>query len=407
MGNSLLNISMITKESLRILKNELGFAKGVNRQYDDQFAKSGAKIGQTINIRKPVRYTVTDGAALNLQDVEDQSVALTLDQQKHVAFQFSSKELTLNIDEFSSRYIKPAVVALANKIDFDGLAQYTNIYQAVGTPGTTPDDLDDALNAKVKLDNAGCPVDDMRSIVVNPAAEADMVYGLKGLFQSSERIKEQYEKGMMGYAAGFKWKMDQNVNVHTTGAQGGTPEVKTTVSTQGATTIATEGWTSSAAERLKQGDVFTVDTVYAVNPQNRQSTGQLQQFVVTEDFDSDGSGEGNISVSPAMYTTGPYQNITAFPADGDAITVLDASSPGGTATPVNMAYHRDAFVLGMADLELPGGVDMAARASDPDAGLSIRIVKAYDINNDTFPCRLDVLYGWKTVYPELACRIHG
>jgi len=404
MGQSLLNISMITKESLRILKNELGFAKNVNRQYDDKFEHSGAKIGSVINIRKPVRYTVSDGPALQLQDIEDQSEALTLDSQKHVAFQFSSKELALNIEEFSERYIKPAVVSLANKIDYDGTGLFEDVYQAVGTPGTTPDDLDDALNAGVKLDNMGAPMDDQRSLVLNPAAQADMVYGLKGLFQSSEEIKKQYEKGVMGYAAGFKWKMDQNIRSHTIGQQGGTPEVKTTVSSQGASTIATEGWTSSAANRLKKGDVFTVAGVYAVNPQSRQSTGQLQQFVVTADFDSDGSGEGDISVAPAMYTEGPYQNITAFPADGDAITVLGS---GSVVSPQNLAFHKDAFVLGMADLPLPGGVDMAARASDEGSGLSVRIVKAYDINNDTFPCRLDVLYGWKTIYPELACRIVG
>jgi hypothetical protein len=391
MANELLNISMITKEALRELKNQLGFSKGVNRQYDDQFAKSGAKIGSTLNIRKPVRYTVAD-----------QQVPLVVDQQKHVAFQFSSKELTLNIDEFSSRYLKTAVTALANKIDFDGLAQYKDVWSAVGTPGTTPSTLATALEAGVKLDHNGCPVDDQRSICLNPAAQAGYVDGLKGLFQSSEQIKKQYEKGLMGLAAGFKWKMDQNVNVHTTGAYVGDPEVNGTT-LEGADEIVTDGWTGSVTGLLKKGDVFTIAGVFAVNPQNRQSTGQLMQFVVTADVNSV-TGGATIPISPAVRAAGQYQNVTALPVDNAEITVLGAAS---TATPVNLAYHKDAFVLGMADLELPGGTDMAARAVDPDAGLSIRIVRAYDINTDRFPCRLDVLYGWKAVYPELACRIHG
>lgn len=204
MSNSLLNISMITKESLRVLKNELGFAKGVNRQYSSEFAKSGGKIGSVINIRKPVRFTVSDGAALEMQNIQDQSEALTLDSQKHVGFQFSSKELTLNIDEFSKRYIKPAVAALANKIDYDGLSLYDDIYQSTGTPGTTPNAFSYLTDAGTKLSNAACPVDDMRQIVFNPAASGAMADGLKGLFHSTERIKEQYEKGLMGLAGGSR-----------------------------------------------------------------------------------------------------------------------------------------------------------------------------------------------------------
>lgn len=407
MGNSLLTTSMITKESLRVLKNQLGFTRGVNRQYDSQFAQSGAKKGDTINIRKPVRNTVSDGAALVIQDQEDESVPLTLDKHKHIGFQFSDKDLTLSIEEFSDRYIKPKVISLANQIDLDGLALYKDVWNSVGTPETTPATFLVAMQAKQKLMENGCPMDDQLSFILNPAAEAQMVNALKGLFQSSEQIKSQYEKGMMGIAAGFKWKMDQNVNTHTTGPQGGTPEVKTTVSTQGATAIATEAWTASAASRLAIGDVFTVANVYSVNPQSKQSTGQLQQFVVTAAFSSDGAGEGEISVQPAMYTTGGKQNIDAFPVDGAAITVVDAASAGSNLTPQNMAYHKDAFVLGMADFELPKGVDMAGRATDPDAGLSISFIRDYDINMHRRVCRLDVIYGWKAVYPELACRVQG
>lgn len=401
MGNSLLDISMITKESLRLLKNELGFSKGVNRQYDGQFANSGAKIGSVINIRKPVRYTVTDGPALQIQDVTDQSVALTLSSQKHVGFQFSSKDMTLSIDEFASRYLKTAIAALANKVDFDGMAQYKNVANLVGTPGTVPASSLVWLQANQKLSEMGAPVDGNRTACLNPAAEAATVDGLKGLFQSSERIKEQYEKGMMGQGLGLTFKMDQNVNVQTVGQLGGTPLVNGATAS-GASTLVTDGWTASAATRLNTGDVFTIAGVNAVNPQSRQSTGSLQQFVCTAPGVSDGSGNMTISISPSIISTGQYQNVSALPADNAALTIVGTAS---TSYAQNLVYHKDAFVLGMADLDLPGGVEMADRARDPDAGLALRIVRAYDINSDNHPCRIDVLYGWQTVYSELACRV--
>ena len=400
MSNSLLNISMITKESLRVLKNELGFTKGVNRQYDDQFARSGAKIGSVINIRKPTRFTVSSGTALNLQDVADQYSALTLDTQAHVDFSFSSKELTLNIDEFSKRYVKPAVAELANYVDFTGTALYKQVYNATGTPGTTPNAFSFLTDAGTKLSNFGTPVDSDRNMVLNPAASGSLADALKGLFQSQERIKEQYEKGLMGMAAGFNIKMDQNVQQFTNATFAGTPLVNG--ASQTGSTLVSDGW-SSGATTLKEGTIFTIANVYAVNPKNRQSTGQLQLFVVTADI-SDTSGAISIPISPSITLTGAYQTVNALPADNAAITVLGSTA---TAYPQNLAYHKDAFVLGCADLDLPGGTDMAARATDPDSGLSLRIVRAYDISNDTFPCRVDILYGWKCVYPELACRIYG
>lgn len=405
MSNSLLTISMITKESLRILKNQLGFTKGVNRQYDAQFAQTGAKIGSVINIRKPVRFTVTDGAALNIQDVADQSVALTLNSQKHVGFQFSSKDMALSLDEFSGRYIKPAVVALANKVDLDGLAQYKNVSNYVGTPGTTPATLLAILQGAQKLNENSCPSGD-RSIVINPAAQASMIDALKGLFQSSEQIAKQYEEGIMGYAAGLKWMMAQNIQSQTIGALGGTPLY--TASGSSGATLVTRGWTSAASNRLKAGDIITIANVNAVNPQTLQTTGALKQFVVVSDFSSDGSGNGSVTISPAIVTSGAYQNVNAAPVDGAAILTFGAvSSTGGVVTPANLIYHKDAFALGCADLPLPNGVDMASRATDPDSGLSIRMVRQYDINNDVMPCRLDILYGWATLYPELACRLQG
>lgn len=403
MSNTLLTISMITREALRILENNLTFAKGVNRQYDDQYAIGGAKIGDTLNVRKPARYQGRSGSALSVEDHTETSVPLQLNTQFGVDINFTSKELALSIDDFSKRILQPAMATVANKIDRDGLALYKSIANAVGTPGTVPTAFKTYLQAGAKMDYEATPRDGLRSVVLDPNAQVEIVDTLKGLFQSGDQIKSQYESGNMGLAGGFKWSMDQNINVHTVGPLGGTPLVNG-VPTSGAVTLVTDGWTAAAAARLKKGDVFTIAGVNAVNPQSRQSTGQLRQFVVTADVSSDGSGNLTAAIYPAITNSGSFQTVDALPADNAAITVLGAAS---TLSPVHLAYHRDAFALACADLPLPGGVDMASRVSDKQLGLSARMVRAYDISNDKFPCRLDVLYGWAVLYPELACRIMG
>lgn len=407
MGNSLLDISMITKESARILKNNLGLAKSVNRQYDDSFARSGAKIGSVINIRKPVRFTVTTGPALNLQDITDQSVALTLNTQAHVDFQFSSKDMGLSVDEFGPRYLNPALNALSNKLDVDGHTMInTSVYNYVGTPATTPATALIALQNRQKIMENAAPVDDNLTLCVAANVEASMVDALKGLFQRSDKIGEQYDKGYMGQGLGFTWKMDQNVPTHTIGALGGTGIADCATAQTGANII-TNGWTSSVTNLLLPGDIVTFANTYAVNPVSFQSTGSLKQFVVTAAVNSSG-GVATIPVSPAIVTSGPYQNVTQGVAQSSAVLCFGAvSSTGGVVTTNNIGFHKDAFVLGMADLPLPGGQTISDRASDPDAGISLRVVQGYDIVNDIFPARIDILYGWQSVYPELAARLQG
>lgn len=402
MANSLLTISMLTREVLRVLENNLSFAKGVNRNYDDQFAIGGAKIGDTINIRKPARYVGRTGQNLAVEDHTETSIPLQLNTQFGVDVSFTSKDMALSLNDFSQRFLAPACAVIANKIDRDGLALYADIHSAVGTPGTVPTTLKTYLQAGAKLDYNAVPRDSMRSLIIDPNAQVEIVDSLKSLFQSGDQIASQYEKGNMGLAAGFKWSMDQNVVNHVVGPLGGTPLVSG--AGQSGSSLVTSGWTAAAASRLKKGDVFTIANVFAVNPQSRQSTGQLAQFVVTADFSSDGSGNGAVSIYPAITLTGAFQTVTVLPAASAAITVLGAAN---AITPAHLAYHRDAFALACADLPLPGGVHKASRVSDKQLGLSVRMIQAYDITTDKFPCRLDVLYGWKTVYPELACRIQG
>ena len=407
MSNTLLTISEITLEATRVLENQLTFANKINREYDDQFAIEGAKIGDTINIRKPPRYVGRTGPALQLEDSTETSVPLSLSTQFGVDIVFTTKDLTLSIDRFSERFLKPALATVANKIDRDGMALYSKVYNYVGTPGTTPNATLVYLNAGVLLSNEAAPKDGLRSLCINPAAQAAIVNSLTGLLNPAKAISEQYINGEMGDALGFKWYEDQNVNVATVGALGGTPVVNAAGQTGNA--ITTSGWTANTTV-LNVGDIVQFAGVYAVNPQSRQTTGLLRNFVITAPVTSNGSGVATLNVSPALTppvsTTqaAQFQTVTASPANNASVTVWGAA---GTQSPQNMAFHRDAFTLGTADLYLPKGVDMAARVSDEDTGLSVRMVRAYDINNDRCPCRLDVLYGYAAVYPELAVRIAG
>lgn len=400
MSNTLLTIGDITNEALAVLENQLMFTKHVNRTYDDRYGKEGAKIGDTANIRKPARFEGRRTPTINVEGFEESSVALTLDTQYGCDVSFTTKELTLDIDEFSSRVLAPQIATVANMIDYDGMQLYKDIYNSVGTPGVTPATNLVYLNAGVKLDNEAAPRDGNRAVVMNPQAQATIVNANSSLFNPTQVLSEQYTTGTMGIANGFKNEMDQNVGVHTVGVHAGTPLVNGAVSS--GSTIVTDGWV--AANTLTHGDVFTVAGVYAVNPQNRQSTGQLRQFVVTSLATADGSGNMTIGVYPAIVTSGKDQTVNAGLANNAEITVVGTT---GIVTPQNLAFHRDAFAFATADLELPKGVWMAKRVKSDRLGVSMRCVKAYDITNDRAPMRIDVLGGWKTIRAELATRVQG
>ena len=410
MANNLLTISMITNEALMVLENELTFTSEVDRNYDDQFALVGAKIGNTLNVRRPGRFIGTTGPALNVEDFNETSVPVTLDTQFHVDTQFTTQDLTLSLDMFSDRVLKPAVAAIANKIDYDGLTMARlRTANIVGAAGTPPTSLLTYLTAGAYLDAEGAPRDGRRSCIVEPFTGATIVDSLKGLFVPNDKIGMQYSKGMMGRdSAGMNWKMDQNVSAQTFGSFAGTAVCATTT----ATGFLTTGWaststisiTSTGAVALKAGDVITIDGVYAVNPQNRQAYGsnRLRNFVVQ----ADASGTGatfSVVVSPAVISGGQFQNVS-IPSTSATATV-NFFNKTGAVSPQNIVMHRNAFTLASADLELPDGVHFAGRASDKDIGLSIRVVRQYTINNDSIPTRLDVLYGWAPLYPELACRV--
>jgi hypothetical protein len=410
MSNNLLTISKITNEALMVLENELTFTSEVDRNYDDQFAVVGAKIGNTVNVRKPGRFIGTTGPALNVEDFNETSVPVTLSTQFHVDTQFTTQDLALSLDMFSDRVLKPAIAAIANKIDRDGMAMATlQTANIVGTAGTPPTGLITYLTAGAYLDSEGAPRDGRRSCIVEPFTSATIVDSLKGLFVPQEAIGEQYRKGLMGRdSAGMNWKMDQNVVSQTFGSFAGTATVNTTT----ASGFLTSGWASSSTitltatgtVALNAGDTFQIAGVYAVNPQNRQAygTNKLRNFVVkTAVTGTDGTL--SVVVSPAVITAGQFQNVS-IPTTASTAAVSFFNKTG-TVSPQNIIMHRNAFTLAVADLELPEGVHFAGRASDKEIGLSMRVVRQYTINNDSIPTRLDVLYGWAPLYPELACRV--
>ena len=409
MSQTLLTPQIISNELLRRFKNNLGFASAVRHEYDDRFAVTGGKIGDTLNLRVPVKFAASDGATLVVQDVEEVSVPLVINKQKHVGFKFTSKDRTLTIDRFGERYLNSAAVALANVVDVDGLSlAYQSTFNVVGTPGTIPNALKTYNQAGAWLDKMSCPADDNRSVVISPDMQTEIIDGLKGLLNSAPQIKRQYEKGRMGTAAGFDWIMDQNVRTHTVGPLGGTPAVNGAGQT--GATINSNGWTAAAASRLKKGDIIQFAGVYAVNPVSGDHLQDLAQWVLTADVSSDASGNAALPIAPALTPTGPYKNCSGSPASGALISVFgqaaaQQSSIAGKASPQGLAFHREAFALAMVPLEMPEGVAFAARSTDKETGMSIRIVSQYDISNDAFVTRCDVLYGWAVLIPQFSVRI--
>lgn len=391
-----------------VLENNIKMVGYINKEYSPKFAVEGAKIGSVLNVRKPPRYLGRTGQALSIEDFTETSVPLTLTTQFGVDMTFTTAELLLNIDDFSKRVIQPAIKAIANKVDFDSTLLYQTVYNTIGTPGSIPNSVLTYLQVGQRLSEEACPVDD-RKMVFTPAMQATLVDTTKGLFQDGTLIAKQYRSGAVAVGLGFSpIAMDQNLRTHTVGALGGTPTVNGAGQT--GNSLITQAWSNSITGVLKRGDVFTIGSgatgVFAVNPQNRQSTGALRQFVITADQNSSGAGAVTIPISPSIVVSGPFQNVTGQtaaitgPANSATINVLGAAN---TNSPQGLAFVEDAFMMATADLPLPNGVHMKDRVNYK--GMSIRMIQNYDINTDREPLRTDILYGFAALYPELACRL--
>lgn len=421
MANALVTSTVITNEVLRIAHNASAFLGNVNTDYKEAWT-GDVKPGSTVKARAPVQFTHRDGETASVQDITERSTDVTLQPLLGLDFAVGSTELTTSVGSngsvdkaFKERYLKPAGLKLAALLDYRiGTLMKNSFHQMVGTPGTPPATFADLLNAGVPLDRMSVPRDGMRMAAIEPGANASIVAGLSGLFNNKEVLGEQYKTGIIKTGAGLDLAMSQNVPSHTVGPLGGTPKVKganqglinsgATDNPYGATTsLVTDGWTAAAALRLNQGDTFTIDGVFSVNPETKASTGVLQSFLVTANTSSDGSGNATIVISPAIIAGGAYQNVTARPADTAAITVT--SGAANTTYTNNLIWHRDAFTFVSPKQELPGGMDMAYQASLADeGGVSLRFVRGFDITSNKFVSRFDILWGGAVTLPNFGVR---
>lgn len=403
MANQLLTISMITNEAAMVLGNNTVLAKCVNRDYDQDFGVVGAKIGQTINIRRPVRPITRTGPVVDIQSAVETYSPLVFTNPIGVDYAFTSAEMTFSIDDFSNRFIKPAMVAIANQVDKLGFDLMSKVYNLVGTPGTpltTSTARDAVLAAAAKLYENLAPVEDGNLHFINGSAFNAVLSGSNAaLFNPQKEISDIYVKGFQGDFGGFRHYMDQLVLGHQNGVYGGTPQVDGAGQT--GAVLSTKGWTPTTTS-LNVGDVFTIDGVFMVNPQTRQNTGILQQFVVTAQTTTDGSGLSDIAISPAIVISGSFQNVTNAPADSATITVSGASTDFYSQS---LGFHRDAFMLANKELVLPVGVERAMYGTDPLSGIGIRVVQQYDVRNDQFITRFDTMVAWATLYEQLAVRL--
>lgn len=395
MANAVLTPTAVTRKIQQVLHGKLVLAKKVNRQYDDSFAQSGGKIGTDLKIRLPNKYTVRSGKNLNAQDTNETSVTLTVASQVGVDMTFSTAELTMQMDDFAERIIEPACAVIATNIENAIAARYIDVANQVGTAGTTPASMLTVLQAGARLDDYLVPRDSSRTVALSPLAMATMVDAYKGLFQSSGPIANQYESGMVkDMASGFNWGMVPVINSHTNSAGTATGITLNGAPSDGATSITVNTTTTAWAT----GTVITLAGVYAVNDETKQAYPFLKQFVVGA-----GSTATSVNITPALQLTGATQNISALPGASAAVTVTGAASG---SYPQHLAFHKNWLALATADLEDVSKFG-AWGAREVYDGISIRLARQYDINSDNIPCRLDVLYGVKTLRQDLCVRITG
>lgn len=412
MANTINNIKdgpgLFARGMAQTLKDNMQFCSFVSKADESDFnGKNGFKAGDTIYTSIPARYVPQqDNLDITsaISDSVESKAALTLDKTETVGMEFDSLELATEVDVANAlrRFGMPAAESIAQNIESRCLEiAMDDTYNTVGTAGSNQFTPADILAARTKLNQDLCPRGD-RSLFLDSASGADAVDARKGLFQSATQIGKQYEEGMIGMADGFKWYESELVGRHTNGNDVTGVEVSTTVSTEGQSTLVVEGLTATTGTVTK-GTTFTIATVNKVHPITKADLGVLQQFTVTADATADGSGVATLSISPAFYTSASdgLQNISAFPADGDAITILTGSA--STTYTNNLAVHKDAFKMVTVPLYQPQGVDLVA--TETVDGITCNIVRDFDVLTRKVITRVDVLYGFDKVRPEWSCRI--
>jgi hypothetical protein len=409
MANTTLTASIVAKAAVGILENELTMAGLVYRGYEDEFNKkiNGYQIGDTITIAKPTDFTVRNTITASPQDVSEAKLTLTINQVAGVDFKFTSQQLTLNIDQLSERVIRPAMVQVANAIDIAVMSLYKDIPQWVGTPGTPIQTFAGFAKGAQNMDDRSVP-NGMRSAVLAPADFWAMAGSQTALY-NNQINGQSYRRGQIGEVGGIDTYKSQNAPTFTTGPMGGTPLVNganqnTTYDLTGVNTqsLITNGWTAAAAARVVAGDVFTLAGVFDVNPVTKAVLPFLKQFVVKANGSSDGAGNLTLTISPQIISSGAFQNVSAAPASGAALTFVGTAN---TAYRNSLFFDKNAFALCMVPMTKPPGAVDVSRVSKN--GISVRVIPYYDGTNDVSNWRLDCIFGTKTVDPRLAVRVSG
>ncbi len=409
MSNTILTNTIIAQEALMLLENNLVYGNLVNRNYEKEFnqLENGYTPGASVTIRKPARYTLRSGAAMSVQDSTEGTTSLTVDQQVGVDLGgWTSADRTLSIPEFSDRFLKSAVITIAQGVDAAVAALYKDVWNWVGTPGTQVDSFADFAKAPQRLDEMAVPVDG-RSAVLNPSDQWGLIGSVSGLY-ISDTAKTALQKAKLPMLGGIDSYMSQNSPAHTTGSRddttpvvnGDTSSTYAAVKATNETSLAYTG--ADATATFKQGDVINIAGVYAVNPVSKATQSYLQDFVVKANVTSSG-GAGTLTISPAIITSGAYQTVSAAAANGVAITNKGTAS---TTYKQSMVFHKDAFALAVVPMVKPDGAVDVQRVSSK-SGFSIRMIPVYTGSSDTSAFRLDVLFGVKTIYADLACRLSG
>lgn len=399
--NTILTLTQVTRAALVILHQKLNFIGSINRQYDDQYSQKGAKIGSTLKVRLPNQYTVRTGANFSANNTTESSVDVVMATQKGVDTEFSSADMTLSIQDFSDRILEPAMAVLAANIEADALSMINDVYQTVDNTTNTSMTMAVVLAARQKLVDALAPNDGRRTALLTTQDNADLVNVLKGLFQDSTAIKEQYREGMMGRTGGFDFYENTLLANLTSGTHSATSTLIVTSTITPATATSSIAVNQSSGNgTFKVGDVFTIATLNRVHPESKVDTGVLQQFVVTTATVV--ATDTSISFSPSIVMSGAKQNVISTAISTQLITKIGNSS---RSLRQSLFYHRDAFAFVSADLVMPKGVHEAARQVYD--GISMRMVTFYTGSTDQFGTRLDVLYGYKTIRPELAAKTNS
>ena len=413
-NNRLLTDDIIVKDALRLLKNNLVTAPLVYRDLEKRFAK----VGDTISLKKPFRTKTASGRVLVKQPMIDQTVPFQIDRQEHFGLEVTMRDRTLSLEQFSERYLKSGMVQIANVIDRSILLKLKNAFFSSGTPGTAASVTSYHL-AEAYMTDVAVPDDGLRRAICNSLDAAAINTEIMSKF-NEKLVKDSIQKGYMGPLSGFDMFRSANMPTHTVGVHGsgaavGTP-LANSVTAQTGSSILTDGWNTSVDSVLLQGDVITFAGVYEINPQNYQSTGRLQNFVVQADVDSDGSGEATISISPSIndgtlttvdvdgnpLSLAAFQNVSAAVANNAALVVMGVAS---TTYRQDFLFHKNACALAMVELELPQSAVVKARVRDPESGLALCMTGAYDINNQSEVTRIDAVWGTDLIYPELAHRL--